>query len=65
VVILDVADPESPKIVANLPLKNSVVGPLKVTSCGLSFAILWQKAVMSSFSVLSPTWGAPTASTAQ
>src|SRR5262252_6526857 len=27
VVILDVADPESPKIVANLPLKNSVVGP--------------------------------------
>src|SRR6266403_481527 len=27
VVILDVASPESPKIVANLPLKNSVVGP--------------------------------------
>src|SRR5262252_4559234 len=27
VVILDVADPESPKIVVNLPLKNSVVGP--------------------------------------
>jgi DNA-binding beta-propeller fold protein YncE len=27
VVILDLADPESPKIVANLPLKNSVVGP--------------------------------------
>jgi DNA-binding beta-propeller fold protein YncE len=27
VVILDVADPENPKIVANLPLKNSVVGP--------------------------------------
>jgi DNA-binding beta-propeller fold protein YncE len=27
VVILDVADPESPKIVANLPLKNSIVGP--------------------------------------
>src|SRR5215831_435769 len=27
VVILDLADPESPKIVVNLPLKNSVVGP--------------------------------------
>ncbi len=27
VVILDVASPESPKIVVNLPLKNSVVGP--------------------------------------
>jgi len=27
VVILDLADPESPKIVANLPLKNSIVGP--------------------------------------
>src|SRR5438132_4469914 len=27
VVILDLATPESPKIVANLPLKNSVVGP--------------------------------------
>ena len=27
VVILDLADPESPKIVANLSLKNSVVGP--------------------------------------
>src|SRR5499426_4356506 len=27
VVIVDLADPESPKIVANLPLKNSVVGP--------------------------------------
>jgi DNA-binding beta-propeller fold protein YncE len=27
VVILDVADPENPKIVANLPLKNSVIGP--------------------------------------
>src|SRR5262249_12938578 len=27
VVILDVADPESPKIVVNLPLKNSIVGP--------------------------------------
>ena len=27
VVILDLADPETPKIVANLPLKNSVVGP--------------------------------------
>jgi DNA-binding beta-propeller fold protein YncE len=27
VVILDLANPESPKIVANLPLKNSVVGP--------------------------------------
>src|SRR5262249_24241592 len=25
--ILDLADPESPKIVANLPLKNSIVGP--------------------------------------
>src|SRR5947209_20244612 len=27
VVILDLADPENPKVVANLPLKNSVVGP--------------------------------------
>ena len=27
VLILDLADPEDPKIVANLPLKNSVVGP--------------------------------------
>jgi DNA-binding beta-propeller fold protein YncE len=27
VVILDVANPEDPKIIANLPLKNSVVGP--------------------------------------
>jgi DNA-binding beta-propeller fold protein YncE len=27
VLIIDLADPESPKIVANLPLKNSVVGP--------------------------------------
>jgi DNA-binding beta-propeller fold protein YncE len=27
VLIVDVADPESPKIVASLPLKNSVVGP--------------------------------------
>jgi DNA-binding beta-propeller fold protein YncE len=27
VLIVDVADPESPKIVATLPLKNSVVGP--------------------------------------
>ena len=39
--------------------------PLKVTSCGLSSAILSQKAVISCFSVLSPTWGAPMASTAQ
>src|SRR5437588_9602710 len=27
VVILDLADPENPKIAANLPLKNSVIGP--------------------------------------
>jgi DNA-binding beta-propeller fold protein YncE len=27
VLIVDVADPESPKVVASLPLKNSVVGP--------------------------------------
>src|SRR5215471_6819139 len=27
VVILDLANPESPKVVANLPIKNSVVGP--------------------------------------
>lgn len=27
VVILDLANPEAPKIVANLPLKNSVIGP--------------------------------------
>jgi DNA-binding beta-propeller fold protein YncE len=27
VLILDLADPEDPKIIANLPLKNSVVGP--------------------------------------
>jgi 6-phosphogluconolactonase (cycloisomerase 2 family) len=27
VVILDLADPENPKTVANLPLKNSVIGP--------------------------------------
>src|SRR5690349_6939767 len=27
VVLLDLANPESPKIVANLPLKNSIVGP--------------------------------------
>jgi hypothetical protein len=27
VMILDLADPENPTIVANLPLKNSVVGP--------------------------------------
>jgi len=27
VLIVDLADPENPKIVANLPLKNSVVGP--------------------------------------
>src|SRR6516165_3393578 len=27
VLILDLANPESPKIVANLPLKNSIVGP--------------------------------------
>src|SRR5437016_3878162 len=27
VMILDLADPENPKILANLPLKNSVVGP--------------------------------------
>ena len=27
VLILDLANPEAPKIVANLPLKNSVVGP--------------------------------------
>jgi DNA-binding beta-propeller fold protein YncE len=27
VMILDLADPENPRIVANLPLKNSVVGP--------------------------------------
>src|SRR5499427_5737399 len=27
VVILDLANPESPKIVVNLPLKNSIVGP--------------------------------------
>src|SRR5271168_5655815 len=27
VLIVDLADPESPKIVASLPLKNSVVGP--------------------------------------
>lgn len=27
VLIVDLADPEAPKIVANLPLKNSVVGP--------------------------------------
>jgi hypothetical protein len=35
------------------------------TGWGLSSAILSQKAAMSCFSVLSPTWGAPTASTAQ
>ena len=27
VLIVDVADPENPKIVASLPLKNSIVGP--------------------------------------
>ncbi len=27
VVIIDIANPEAPKIIANLPLKNSVVGP--------------------------------------
>jgi DNA-binding beta-propeller fold protein YncE len=27
VLIIDLADPENPKIIANLPLKNSVVGP--------------------------------------
>jgi hypothetical protein len=27
VVILDLADPENPKIIAKLPLKNSVIGP--------------------------------------
>ena len=27
VVILDLADPENPKTAANLPLKNSIVGP--------------------------------------
>jgi DNA-binding beta-propeller fold protein YncE len=27
VLIVDLADPENPKIVANLPLKNSIVGP--------------------------------------
>jgi hypothetical protein len=27
VLIVDLADPENPKIVANLPMKNSVVGP--------------------------------------
>src|SRR5882757_1264039 len=27
VLILDLANPEDPKIIANLPLKNSVVGP--------------------------------------
>ena len=27
VLILDLADPEAPKIIANLPLKNSIVGP--------------------------------------
>jgi hypothetical protein len=27
VLIVDLAEPENPKIVANLPLKNSVVGP--------------------------------------
>ena len=27
VLIVDLADPMNPKIVANLPLKNSVVGP--------------------------------------
>ena len=27
VLIVDLVDPENPKIVANLPLKNSVVGP--------------------------------------
>src|SRR5687767_3360647 len=27
VVIIDLAEPEGPKIIANLPLKNSIVGP--------------------------------------
>ncbi|MCK1710562.1 YncE family protein, partial [Bradyrhizobium sp. 143] len=27
VLIVDLVDPESPKIVATLPLKNSIVGP--------------------------------------
>src|SRR6478672_8456634 len=27
VLVVDLADPEAPKIIANLPLKNSVVGP--------------------------------------
>ena len=27
VLIVDLADPENPKIIANLPLKNSVIGP--------------------------------------
>jgi hypothetical protein len=27
VLIVDLADPETPRIVANLPLKNSIVGP--------------------------------------
>ena len=27
ILILDLADPEAPKIVANLPLKNSIAGP--------------------------------------
>jgi hypothetical protein len=37
---------------------------VEVTRRGLSSATLSQKALISSFSVLSPTWGAPTASTA-
>ena len=39
--------------------------PLNVTSCGFSSAILSQNAAISCFSVRSPTWGAPSASTAQ
>ena len=38
---------------------------LKLTSCELSSPILPTKAEISSFSVLSPTWVAPSASTAQ
>src|SRR5918997_464282 len=37
VLIVDLAEPEAPKIIANLPLKNSIVGPpvnLAVTSDG-------------------------------
>jgi hypothetical protein len=43
VAILDLADPENPQTVANLPLKNSVVGPPSTSQSTRPARLPWSR----------------------